>query len=156
MAINDYVGRTIDVLGYQGGLVGGGEVLLTQALATETSGGQITTGIQKLGQRFLLELLTETGSMPYAPNRGCDFMAEARQNLFRSSYDILAAFSAALVDITNNLQNEESEEDPDDERFETAEVLTVSLNGGKASLTIQVASLAGTSREVIAPLNVTV
>ena len=83
-------------------------------------------------------------------------MTQARQNYFRTSFDILAAFSSSLVDITTNLQGEESEDDPDDEKFESAEVLSVSLAAGNASITIQVTSVAGTSRSVIAPIEVTV
>ena len=57
--VADYVGRTVDVVAYQGSGLGG-ERQLTQSLGREEDGkGQINTGIVKLGQRFLLELLTE-------------------------------------------------------------------------------------------------
>ena len=156
MAITDYLGRTHDLLGYQGGNVAGGEVLLTQALATEINSGQITTGIQKLAQRFLLELLTENGSLTYLPNRGCDFMSKARLGNFLTPLDVLSAFSASLVDIRGNLEAEESEDDEDDERFLNAEAKSVTLNAGSATLHIQITSRAENTRIIIAPLNITI
>jgi len=156
MAIVDYIGRTYDLLSYQGGDVAGGEVLLNQALVTPENSGQITTGIQKLAQRFLLELLTERGSLTYLPDRGCDFMSSARLGNFLTPLDVLASFSASLVDIRNNLEIEESESDPDDERFLDATADSVTLNTGSATLHISITSRAGDTRVVIAPLNITI
>jgi len=153
MSINQYVGRTIDILAYQNA-PGTGEVLTVQALAQESNDGQICTGVQKLAQRFLLELLTETGSLAYQPERGCQFMIDARMSLFNSQYDVLASYSASLVDIQKNLQAEESLSDPADERFRNAEAVSVNFSPGSASITMRVTSMAGTSREVIAPLDV--
>jgi hypothetical protein len=155
MSISDYVGRTVDVLAYKGGTAGG-EKLLRMELAAQDDSGQITTGIQKLAQRFLLELLTEQGTMAYLPLRGCGFMREARLGMWRSPIDVMAAFSAALLDIKDNLQAEETSLDPDDERFFDAELVAVTLDGSEASVTIRVTSLAGTSRKFIAPLKITV
>jgi len=156
MPISDYLNRTHDLLAYTGGDVAGGEVLLAQALATPDNGGQITTGIQKLAQRFLLELLTEQGTLTYLPGRGCDFMAKARLGNFLTPLDVLAAFSGALVDIRNNLEIEEAESDPDDERFLDAAAESVTLNAGSATLHIRITSRAGNTRKVIAPLNITI
>ena len=153
MSINDYVGRTIDLLAYQDA-PGFGSVLTTQALAQPTNNGLICTGIQKLAQRFLLELLTEVNSIAYLPRRGCQFMADAHAGLFTSQFDVLASFSSSLVDIQRNLQDEEDDSDPDDERFDSAEVLNVNFSLGNASITVLVRSQAGESREVIAPLTV--
>ena len=69
--VADYVGRTIDVLAYDGA-VPAGEVLLEQIMAQPGEGGKIATGMQKLAQRFILELFTETGSQLYFPNRGTE------------------------------------------------------------------------------------
>lgn len=156
MSVLEYVGRTIDLLAYSGARTGAGEVQLTMALAQPGEGGQITTGIQKLSQRVLLEALTEKGSLRYLPLRGCDFMREARLGFFQTPMDVLASFSASLVDIQQNLQAEESDDDPADERFASAEILAVTLVDGNASVTVRVLSLAGTSRDIIAPLSVTV
>ena len=153
MSITDYTDRTVDLLAYQGA-PGVGEVLTVQALAQSTNSGQICTGIQKLAQRFLLELFTETGSIAYLPTRGCQFMEDARLGLFSNQFDVLASFSASLVDIKRNLQSEETESDPNDERFSDAEAVNVVFQPGSAAITVKITSLAGTSRQVIAPLTV--
>jgi hypothetical protein len=155
MSISDYVARTVDILAYKNGTSAGTQRLAME-LAREGDSGEIITGIQKLSQRFLIELLTETGSMQYLPLRGCGFMREARLGLWRSPIDVMSAFSAALLDIRENLQSEESTDDPVDERFSDAELLAVTLTGGNASITIRITSLAGVSRKFIAPLKITV
>jgi hypothetical protein len=156
MAIQDYIGRKIDILAYYTEETGVGEVQLKPELAPQGTGGLITTGIQKLAQRFLLELLTEKGSMLYLPTRGCDFMKEARLGYLRTPLDVMASFSAALSDIKRNLRLEESATDAADEKLASAEVLSVSLSGDKASVHVQVLSQAGTTRTVVAPLAVTI
>jgi hypothetical protein len=153
MSAVDYVNRTVDMLMLTGTRLSG-EAQVQMELALPGEGGQITTGIQKLAQRFLLELLTEKGSLLYWPSRGTDFFKEARLGYFHTPLDVLASISAALVDIEQNLQLEESETDPADERYASAEVLAVTLNAGNASVTIRVTSRAGTSRVVIQPLSV--
>ncbi len=80
---NDYIGRKVDVLAFQGP-VPVGEVLLTQSLALEGTGGMVTTGINFLAQRFLIELLTERGSIPHWPIRGTTFMTEIRSQFVRT------------------------------------------------------------------------
>lgn len=156
MAIQDYVGRTVDILAYYTEETGVGEVQLKPELSPQGTGGLITTGIQKLSQRFLLELLTEKGSMLYLPTRGCDFMKEARLGYLRTPLDVMASFSAALSDIKRNLRLEEATTDSADEKLASAEVLSVSLSGDKASVHVQVLSQAGTTRTVVAPLAVTI
>jgi len=156
MAITDYIGRKIDILAYYTDETGIGETKLEQTMTPTGTGGVITTGIQKLSQRFTLELLTERGSMIYRPTRGCQFMREARLGYLRTPLDVMASFSASLTDIKRNLQLEESESDSSDERFASATVISVSLTGGNASVYVQVTSQAGSTRTVIAPLAVTI
>lgn len=139
MTVLDYAGRTIDVLAYDGA-VARGEILLDQTLAQSAEGGKICAGIQKLAQRFLLELLTERGTMTYLPERGTDFMYEARTGRFRTQLDICGAMSRALVDVRRNLRLEESNTNPDDERYKSAEILQVVYTPGEAKLWIRVFS----------------
>ena len=81
-------------------------------------------------------------------------MEDARLGLFSNQFDVLASFSASLVDIKRNLQSEETESDPNDERFSDAEAVNVVFQPGSAAITVKITSLAGTSRQVIAPLTV--
>lgn len=150
-----YLGRTIDLLAFQG-LPQDGEALLTQALASAGESGAVVTGVHKLAQRFLLELLTAAGSMPYTPDRGCQFMPDAVRGTWRTAADVEQSFHSSLVDVRRNLQREESSADPDDERFASAALSSVVLGGGSVAIYVAVTSLAGTTRVVIAPLNFTV
>lgn len=148
--VADYVDRKFDVLAYSGATAAG-KVVLTQELVAR-QGGEICTGMQKLAQRFLLELFTETGSLKYQPTRGCYFMKQANGGELRTPFDVYAAFSAALVSIETNLLLDETELDPADELYASAEVLALTLAGDTVSITIKLTSQAGTSREVILPI----
>lgn len=130
-----YVGRTVDISAFQN-ISASQKKLLTQALAGPGKGGVINTGIAKLGQRFLLELLTEQGSMKFLPNRGCGFMTEARLGQIRTQVDLTASLSRALLNVQTNLRAEELDTDPLDERYGSAELYFVeySDNGAKASI----------------------
>ena len=151
--LTDYIDRVYDVLAYAGATPAG-DTLLTQELVLENESGQICVGAQLLAQRFLLEILTEKGSMVYRPTRGTDFMAQLRQGYLRTPIDVFAAFSSALVDVQRNLQDDETNE-PDDERYSSAQILSLTVLPGSVEIYVEITSLAGTSRKVILPIAVT-
>lgn len=148
-----YVNRTADLLAYQADNVAGEQLTVQSLHGDGAHSGRITTGIQKLAQRFILELLTEAGSMKYNPTRGCDFMTTLRVGGVQSQLDLFVAFSSALVDVRKNLQAEESETDPDDEKYDSAEIINVTFSPGEAAVYVKINSVAGDSRTVIAPIN---
>lgn len=150
--VRDYAGRTVDYLAFDNAKKTG-EALLNQTLAERS--GALITGIEKLVQRFLIELLTEKGSLDYDLNRGTFFMTQLRSGVVRTSQELFAAFSSAEVDVRNNLRLEEdADTDPDDEQYSLAILQNASLLGDTATLTIQVMSGAGESRTVIYPLRI--
>jgi len=149
----DYAGRKLDVLAFDGATLKG-ETLLDQVLARPGAGGKITAGVQKLAQRFLLELLTEEETLPYNPSRGCLFMFEARAGYFQTHLDVIGAFARAVSAIRRNLANDETDDDPEDERFASAELKSVSLAAGTARLYVELLSQAGTARTVLLPLDI--
>lgn len=165
MALADYVGRKYDYLALRN-TTGPGERRLALELFDAEMSGQITTGIQKLAQRWMLEFLTERGSMLGRPDRGCEFMRLARQGRFRLPIDVRAAFSAADAVIRVNLALEETDATPDDERFSAAELLNVGLLPGDSvtqqsgtsavflTLSVRIVSLAGDTRNVIVPIEI--
>ena len=146
-----YNGRDIDLAAYHG-MQPGGERLLTQELVGVDHGGRIVAGIQKLAQRFLVLLLTESGSVAHFPNKGCEFLTDARTGEFQAPLDIFTSFSSALVDIERQLRAAEDVTDPDDERFESAEVLRVTLSNSSASIRVQVNSRAGSNYTFLTPI----
>lgn len=151
-SVQDYAGRTVDYLAFDDAKASG-DTLLTQALVQAGQSGALITGIEKLVQRFLVELLTEKGTLEYQPNRGSFFMTSLRHGIVRTSADLFSEFSAAELDVRENLLLEEDfSTDPKDERYAGAVLTSATLFGDTATLHIQVSSVAGETRTVIYPL----
>jgi hypothetical protein len=122
MSLQDYAQRKYDYLALQN-VKSKGDSLLGLTLFTPDTSGKICVGVQKLAQRWLLEFLTETGSMPGKPTRGCDFIRQARTGGFRTRFDIKTVFAASSVIVRRNLIGEEYAGMPDDERFSDASLI---------------------------------
>ena len=146
--------RVYDVLAFQGAQPLG-EVRLEQILFDEAAAGMLCTGIQKLSQRFVLELLTERGSMFYLPDRGTQFMTRFRLGYMRTEADVFVAFNFALNDAELRLTAEELDTDPADERYAGATLDLVTIADGVVILHVTLRSMAGTGREVIMPISTT-
>lgn len=154
-SVLDYVGRKYDVLAFRGAKATG-DVQLSQTLFDGASSGELCTGIQKLSQRFAIELLTEDGSMTFRPLRGCQFMRDVRLGRLRTELQVQTSFDFSLLDIRRNLVNEEPTDMADDERFENAELTSIAILPGFLRITVTITSVAGTSRQVILPISTTV
>ena len=152
--LTDYKDRTIDVAAYQG-WEEGADKQVTQALVLPGNPGAAIAGIEKLAQRFLIELFTEQGTLVYLPERGTTFMTEARIGAWRTPGDVQSSFGTASIQLLNNLKSEESATDPADERYESSQLLSVSILGADVTMSVKITSAAGTSRVVLLPLNVT-
>jgi hypothetical protein len=150
--ITDYLNRRYDILALRGGQAAG-KTQLSQSLFDSDVGGEICVGIQKLVQRWVLEFLTELGSMPFKATRGTQFMRQVRQGQLRTEADVIAAFNFAAVDVRLNLVNEEYAGMPDDERMGSAELLQVAILADHLQLTMQLTSQAGTARRFIVPVS---
>lgn len=130
---------TIDLTLFHGTQLSG-RVTLAQSLGGDTGRGTQLTGILKLSQNFLTELLQTSGSMPLRPRDGSSFMAEIYQGYIRTQADLLAAFTRALVDIESNLTARERDDDPLDERYGGATIRSVELYQGTAKIYIDLYS----------------
>lgn len=124
----------------------------SQIFIEGTNSGTLVFGPRKLAQRFIIELMTERGSLKYLPNRGTAFIAAAKTGQILTEVDIFSSFAIALLTIKDNLKAEEADEDPDDERLDDAEIEEVILTPGVVSLKIRVHTLAGTSVGINIPL----
>jgi len=152
--IEQYLNRKIDVLALRGGTASG-EQQLSQTLADADSGGDICTGIQKLAQRFLLVLLTEQGSVKYWSDYGTTFMTELRRGEIRTDAEMRAVFALAEQDAAEQLVAEESDTDPDDERYRHTELTTVTITDSTAYLYLTLESMAS-SADFIVPISLVV
>lgn len=153
-SIKQYRGRTVDHIAFDGMVDDGRDTLLTQLMVLPNQSGALVTGIQKLTQRFLFELMTDKGSLVYLPDRGSTFMLEGRAGFWRTVTDVEQSFYGALLDVTTNLIGEEDVDDPPDEKFAKAELLAVSVLADQVTMRVLLTSRAGTSREIIYPLRV--
>lgn len=152
MSIKDYANRKYDFLAFRN-VAADGEKKLGMALYAEDSGGQICVGIQKLAQRWALEFLTEAGSLRGLPNRGSSFMTALNAGRLRTEQAIIWAFISANLDIKIALRNEEYAGMPDDEKFQSADLTSVTFYPGYLSLHVMIESVAGSSRAVILPID---
>ena len=139
MAVSDYIGRTIDVLAFRGGTAVG-EVELDRSLAADGGSGEITTGIQKLAQKWLLTLLTEKGSVKYKPNFGTFFMRKLAIGSVATEQQLFALFSAVEIDLAGQLLAEEDANTPDDERYNTSKIISATVFPGYINLTVTLSS----------------
>lgn len=152
MTLQDYTTRRYDLLGFEN-VKPVGETKLNLVLFSDQNSGQICTGIQKLAQRWLLEFLTEAGSMVGRKNRGCAFMSEVRTGRLRTQTDLFYSFALSELTVRQNLRTEETDEMPDDERIGNASLLSLAFLPGYAQIKVVITSLAGTTREVILPVS---
>jgi len=153
MALVDYANRKYDYLALRN-VRPTGEVRLGLELFNENDAGQIAVGVQKLSQRWLLEFLTDRGSMLGLPNRGTSFIQNMRSGAARSSGDVLILFDLAAFDAAVNLQEEEDDTWPADERLEYAALTGVEFIPGYVNLRVEIASAAGPARSIILPISV--
>jgi hypothetical protein len=150
--IADYAGRTVDVFAFDG-VLEQGESLLTHELFDSEQSGLVCTGIQKLAQRFILELLTDKGSMQGKPENGTGLLRAYRQGIVRSEMDAAQEWAFAVNEAMANMRAEEADTDPDDERISSVELNSVAFSQGiKVAYYAKLISVAGTSRKVILPL----
>lgn len=163
MSLQDYAQRRYDYLALQN-IKTKGDSLLGLELVNEKTSGKICVGVQKLAQRWLLEFLTETGSMPGKPTRGCNFMRVARTGGFRTRINVATIFASADLTVRRNLKNEEYPDMPADEKFGSAELLTAEVLPGFAAdqrsgtsivylnMSVKITSEAGTDYTIIFPV----
>tara|TARA_A100001015_G_scaffold298353_1_gene380972 strand:- start:316 stop:786 length:471 start_codon:yes stop_codon:yes gene_type:complete len=139
MIVSDYIGRTIDVLAFRGGNASG-QVLLNATLADAESSGEITTGIQKLAQRWIITMLTELGSVTYKPEMGTTFMTQLRAGEVHSDADMRALFTLTELSAREQLQNEITTTTPLDEQYLSASLEAVTVSNGNISITVNLYS----------------
>ena len=100
------------------------------------------TGIRKLAQKFLSELLTVSGSMKYFPERGCNFLPKVRIEA-RTEFDVIALFMAAKHTIIKNLKSDYNKFSSRQDLFSEAKINKITLGSGTLQLDILVRNKAG-------------
>lgn len=152
----DYTGRTVDVLAFDGAFSDGKFELAQSLHSSSKPSGQVCAGIQKLTQRWVIELLTPRGSMPYLPTRGSSFLNDVRSGKIRTEIDASLLFNFARDQVSFNLIQEDSLGTyPADERYGSADLLGVRVvTGSKMTISVRINSLAGSTRVFVVPVSV--
>lgn len=124
--------------------------------ADSLSRGETLTDEPKLAQRFIFELLTDKGSMPFAPTRGTNFVGRLRSGRLRTEHDVFVAFASSGLDLARSLKGEESASDSPRSRYGKAKLLELRLApaAGAVELVIELTSRAGTKVNLTLPVNV--
>ena len=135
-----YAGRTIDIVAWN-------TLTATGGMFDAQSTGQVVTGILKLAQRFLITFLHEPGSVKYNYwNRetpvGTTFMSQLRQGVARTNAAVSALFQLSEIAARQQLQAEETDDDPDDERYKKATLGDMTIDGDYLMLKVTIYSLA--------------
>jgi hypothetical protein len=154
-SVTAYADRQIDMLAFHGAGIGISE-LVEMVLVGENDSGFVIAGIAKLAQRFLIELLTEQGSIPYDPVRGSTFMIDLRLGRVRTTLAAETSFYLALAQTKLQLQLEETEDMPDDERYGRTNLDSIILDPADTlKLRLTLFSLAGTGVTLLLPIETT-
>jgi len=154
MSSTDYTGRTVDLFIAQGAEERGSREITT-GFALD-GGGQVTTGVQKAAQFFLIVFLTERTTRAHDQSFGTRFVTQLRQTNANSP-KVRIAFQEAADDVLEQQQKYKSASAADDEIIGKIELLDFnSPQADTVELRIRITTLAGTSREVIVPVSLAI
>lgn len=117
----------------------------------DLTGGFLVSGVSRLVQRVVLELLTEQGTLTYQPTRGTPFLTMLKTQLF-SELDVLAAFAASKPVLRTNLQGEERPWDVASERYSTCSIDQVLISAAAVQLRLSIVSLSGETTSAVLPV----
>lgn len=148
-----YSGRTFDVLALRSPSPTSLS-LVSQSLFNDglDMGGDVCTGIVKLAQWFLIQLLTPQGSKLYDPLDGTTFISKLIAGQLRTDTDVQMAFGFAVGQITTRARQLQTDATPLDEQFGTATLTQVQIAPGTLTLNITMTSQAGSSWTLIVPI----
>lgn len=130
---------------------GGG--IMDASIIPNGTGGFGIAGYAKLVQRFLMELLTELGSVSFDSNKGTNFLTDARLGKWRTSRDVAQSFAAAELTARQNLKADETPTTPADEVYSSASLLSASVNGDQVVIHVQITNGAGQSGVQLVPIS---
>ncbi len=149
----DYTGRLIDLFISQGAKPVGEQPIL---YGFGEGSGEITSGIQKLVQKWVILFLTEEGTLEYHPTLGTRFLILASQGGLSDIATVRSEYELAAQTVRTVLKNLETDSTPADERLESAELTHVNINKAAQLLemTVTITSEAGTQHDVLLPIPV--
>lgn len=113
------------------------QVIATDGLQVGQDKAATISGVTRLSQQFVIELLTEIGSMHYTRHRGSHFLPRLRQKQL-TELSVTAAFSAASREIIRNLRKDEGKLNRLDERIRRVKLNSMRIEEDHISFNIAV------------------
>ena len=148
----DYTDRLVDLEAFQTASVIGSLVPLSTTLRKNGESRKIT-GLQKLVQRYLIFFLTTLGDVKYDKEQGTEFIRTVINGGVQTRSDVIKLFAYTNSAVQSMLDKEDSNDQPDDERFHSARLKDYNLDfaNGRLYLSVEVTSLAGDSYAFVIP-----
>jgi len=145
-----YAGRLIDIYAWA----------TPEGMISPSSGGKIVTGIIKLAQRWLITFFNEEDTVKYdyflrRTQRGTPFLTRIREGSIQTEADLRALFALSEIQARQQMFEEETSDDPDDERYDGAELIDLEIGQGNISMTVTLRSRADFV-ELIVPIPIVV
>jgi hypothetical protein len=153
MSSADYSGRKVDLLIFEN-TAPAGQTRVRLGWSAD-GGGLVTTGIEKLVQSYTVAFLTRTGTSPYHPSQGSDFVLAMQRGRIREEADVKAEFAIATEQLRQFFALQAKQNSlPEDETLESAVLDSYALDkaAGKIMLKVAITSLAGSARTVYIPV----
>lgn len=126
---------------------------IVQALADETTSGEVVSGATKLAQKFFILLLTRKGSVPYLPNQGTNFLNRFASGMISNEADLFVNFAAALIDLGPQLKSVQAVSDPPAEKYVKAVAEQIFISPDQVEMRIRIDSEQGEGITILLPLN---
>jgi len=148
----DYGGRLVDLECFQTEAEPAGALALDMTLRGDGKSRKVT-GIQKLVQRYLITFMTTIGDVKFAQDQGTDFVISVLQGVIQNRSAIVSLFAFADSETQAQLDLDDSEDMPDDERLDSAELLDYDIDqsAGKLYLKVQLNTVAEDAYTFIIP-----
>lgn len=149
----DYTGRKKDILILQ--KVDPLSSAVQPVSVAFTSQSRMTAGVEKLVQRYLITLFTESGSQADYPAFGSSFFANLKTGRNKlSSIDLTHIFNFANAVVVRAFKEYQATKEnlPLDEQLATAKLVEATFNSNAVHFSIELKTLAGDNIEFVLPL----
>lgn len=154
----DYSGRTVDLLLLKTILDVPVVNRRVELDVSNVSGvPMIVSGIEKLAQRFAIAFINSAGSTMFAPDHGTEIIPSVSNGLVYNMSTLEAAAAEANMLAERQIKTaDETEDAPDDERLDVAEVIGLEFSRERSyvRISIKLTSVAGSSYVYIIPVAV--
>lgn len=112
-------------------------------------------GIQKLIQRYIITLLTVSGSQPHDPLFGTNFLSKVKRSNLTTLNDLTHIFNFANFDVISTFKEYQSAHPnlPADEQLDTAVIDSIDSTQDSVTFKIKIYTMAGETVDFVVPIS---